>query len=184
MDATALKTGTIYKEDDAPFLVVKYEHVKTARGGATVKVKVRNLITGQVLQKSYSHTSRVEDADVATRKSQYLYKDGNEYMFMDPITFSQFGITEDIVRDASKFITEGENVLVKFFEDAPISIDLPNSMVFEVTYTEPGYKGNTVTNTFKDATISTGAVVKVPTFIKIGDRVKIDTRSGTYISKA
>jgi elongation factor P len=166
-----------------PYLVIKYEHIKVGRGSANVKLRIRNIITGQVMDKGCVSTEKFEDADVFRKNAQYLYKDNN-YIFMDPDSFEQFNISDQLLGDSAKFLQEGQNVQVQYFEGSPISIDLPITMVFEITYTEPGYKGNTVTNTFKDATINTGAVVKVPTFIKIGDKVKIDTRDGSYISKA
>lgn len=103
---------------------------------------------------------------------------------MDPDTYEQFTISEDLMGEQAKFLKEGENVQVQYFDNKPISVDLPVSMIFEVTYTEPGFRGNTVTNVLKEATIDTGAVVKVPPFIKIGDKIKIDTRDGSYTSKA
>lgn len=183
MLASDLKTGVIFKDTGAPFLVMRYEHIKTARGGATVRVKGRNLITGQVLEKSWGSSDKVEDADVTRRNAQYLYKD-NGYVFMDPDTYEQTTFPEDLLGDSAKFLVEGEKVQVVYFEDRAISIDLPITMIFEIAYTEPGFKGNTVSNVYKDATLTNGAVVKVPTFIKIGDVVKIDTRSSEYISKA
>lgn len=183
MQATSLKTGVIFKENGAPFLVVKYEHTKTARGGATVKAKAKNLLTGQVLEKRYSSNDRVEEADVIRKTMQYLYQD-NGYIFMDPATYEQVRLTEDIVGENSLFLSEGENVQIMYFEDDPVSVDLPSTMIFEVSETVPGYKGNTVSNVYKDATLVNGTVVKVPTFIKVGDVVKIDTRSGEYVSRA
>jgi len=183
MLASDLKTGVIFKDTGAPFLVMRYEHIKTARGGATVRVKGRNLITGQVLEKSWGSSDKVEDADVTRKNAQYLYKD-NGYVFMDPDTYEQTTFPEDLLGDSAKFLVEGEKVQVVSFEDRAISIDLPITMTFEIAYTEPGFKGNTVSNVYKDATLTNGAVVKVPTFIKIGDVVKIDTRSSEYISKA
>ncbi|MBP7927741.1 elongation factor P [Patescibacteria group bacterium] len=183
MQATDLKTGVVYKEDGQPLLVVKYEHTKTARGGATVKVKTRNLLTGQFLEKGYKSASRLEDADVYRKNVQYLYFDGN-YVFMDPNTYEQFSMPEDLLGDNSKFLLEGELIQVMYFEGNPVSIELPNSMSFEISETVPGFKGNTVSTVLKEATLSNGTVVKVPTFIKIGDRVKIDTRTGEYLSKA
>ncbi|HNS71170.1 MAG TPA: elongation factor P [bacterium] len=183
MLATELKTGTVFKMNGFPYLVIKYEHIKVGRGSANVKLRIRNIITGQVMDKGCVSTEKFEDADVFRKNAQYLYKDNN-YIFMDPDSFEQFNISDQLLGDSAKFLQEGQNVQVQYFEGSPISIDLPITMVFEITYTEPGYKGNTVTNTFKDATINTGAVVKVPTFIKIGDKVKIDTRDGSYISKA
>jgi elongation factor P len=184
MIVTDLKTGTIFKEDEKPFLVLKYEHVKVSRGSANVRLKARNLITGQVLDKSYLSTAKVEDADVIRKNTQYLYKD-NAYVFMDPDTFEQIYITKDTLGDdVAKFLKEGESVQILYFEGEPVSVDLPITMVFEVKYTEPGHKGNTVTNVMKDATLETGAVIKVPGFIKIGDRVKINTQNQQYSSKA
>lgn len=184
MLATDLKRGTIYKEEGAPFLVIRYEHVKSARSGATVKVKVRNLLTDQVLLKSYVGSNRVEDADVRRQNVQYLYNDGVNFVFMDPDTYEQIPMAADIVGDNSMFLKEGEKVQVMYFEDSPVSIQLPASITFEITYTEPGFKGNTVSNAFKDATIENGTVIKVPPFIKVGDKVKINTETGDYVSKA
>lgn len=184
MLATDLKTGVIYKEEGAPFLVIRYEHVKSARSGATVKVKVRNLLTDQVLLKSYVGSNRVEDADVRRQNVQYLYNDGVNYVFMDPDTYEQIPMSDELVGDNARFLKEGEKVQVMYFEDSPVSVQLAASVVFEITYTEPGFKGNTVTNAFKDATLENGTVVKVPPFMKVGDKVKINTETGEYVSKA
>ena len=183
MLATELKTGRIFKDNKQPFLVVRYEHIKSARGGANVKVKAKNLLTGAVLEKSYLASARVGDADIIRKNAQYLYKDTG-YVFMDPDTYEQFTIGEDILGEGARFLVEGENVIVMYFEGRPVSVDLPVSSVFEINYTEPGFKGNTVSNVLKEATLNNGTVVRVPTFIKIGDKVKIDTRTGEYISKA
>ncbi len=183
MIVTDLKNGIIFKDNGHPFVVVKYQHVKISRGSAQVRIKMKDLITGQVLEKSWQSTAHVEDTYVETKNAQYLYKDVG-YVFMDPENFNQFTIDEDILGDVSAFLKEGEKVMVKYFEGNPISVDLPITMVFEIKYTEPGFKGNTVTNAYKDAELDNGTKVKVPPFIKIGDKVKIDTRSGEYISKA
>lgn len=184
MIATDLKTGSIFKENGFPFVVLKYEHIKSARGGASVKARSRNLITGQVLDKSYLGSARVEEADVRRGNAQYLYKETDTYMFMEPTTFEQIAIKEEVIGDSVRFLKEGEKVQVMYFEDCPVSVELPITLTFEIKYTEPGFKGNTVSNVYKDATLDNDAVVKVPTFIKIGDKVKIDTRNGDYISKA
>lgn len=184
MLATDLKTGRIFQENGRPFQVVKYEHIKVARGGATVKVRAKNLITGAVLEKSYLSTAKIEDAVVTRGNAQYLYKGGTGFVFMNPTTFEQLTISSEVIGNANKFLKEGENVQVMFFEGKPVTVELPKTMVFSVKYTEPGHKGNTVTNTFKDATLENETVVKVPTFIKIGDKVKINTASGEYVSKA
>ena len=184
LSATDLKTGKIYKEDNKPLLVVKYTHVKTARGGATIKVKTKNILTGEVLEKSYNSSASLEEADVMRKNAQYLYKTQNVFVFMDPVSYEQFELSADLLEGTSEYLKDGDVVQMLFFEGNPVSVDLPNSVIFEVVYTEPGYKGNTVSNVLKDARAANGAVFKVPTFIKIGDKIKIDTRTGEYISKA
>lgn len=184
MLATDLKTGRIFKENSTPYLVVRYEHVKSARGGATVKVKAKNLISGSVLEKGYNSTDRIEEADVATKNAQYLYKDSFGYVFMDPGSYEQITVSENLMGDDAKYLIEGETAQIMYFEGSPVSVSLPVSITYEVTYTEPGFKGNTVSNVYKDATVNNGSVFKVPTFIKKGDKVKIDTRTGEYVSKA
>ncbi len=169
--------------NNQPYVVLKYEHIKVGRGSASVKLKIRNVITGQVVDKGCVSTEKFEDTDVSRKNAQYLYKE-NGYVFMDPDTCEQFTISEDLMGDQARFLKDGETVQVQYFDDKPISVELPISMVFEVTYTEPGFRGNTVTNALKEATINTGAAVKVPPFIKIGDKIKIDTRDGSYTSKA
>ena len=183
MLATSLKTGTIFKEGNAPWLVDKYEHTKTGRGGATVKVMARILITDQVLEKRYKSTAKVEDADTVRKNAQYLYQD-NGYYFMDPVTFDQFRVKKEVIGEKIRFLQEGETVQLLFFEGNPVSLALPKTMIFEISETPPGFKGNTVSNVFKDATLTNGAVVKVPSFAKSGDKIKINTDSGDYVSKA
>lgn len=184
MIATDLKSGRVFKENGAPFLVVRYEHVKSARGGAAVKVIAKNLISGSVIEKGYKASDSVEEADVYRKNAQFLYKDTSGYNFMDPESYEQFTIDESTIESEAKYLKEGMSVIVVYFEDKPISIELPNSLIFEVTYTEPGFKGNTVSNVYKDAELENGMKAKVPMFIKIGEKVKIDTRTGEYLSKA
>jgi len=181
--ATSLKTGTIFKDGGQPWRVDRYEHTKTARGGATIKVMARNLLTDQVLEKRYQSTAKVEDADVTRKSTQYLYKDQN-YFFMDPTTYEQFSLPEEVVGDNAKFLLEGEKVQVMYFDGKPMAIELPATMVFEITDTTPGFKGNTVSNVYKDATLSNGSVIKVPSHIRIGDKIKINTMTGEYASKS
>lgn len=184
MLAVDLKTGVIFKENKTPFQVMKYEHVKSARGSAVVKIRYKNLLNGSVMEKGYNAGASVDDADIVRKNAQYLYKNGEKYVFMDPDTFEQFESPENPLGGSARFLAEGVTVQVLYFEDHPVTIDLPIMMDFEVTYTEPGYKGNTVSNVYKDATLSNNAVVKVPAFVKIGDRIKIDTRKGEYSSKS
>jgi len=181
--ASDLKTGVVYQDNNTPFKVEKYEHSKTARGGATIRVRVRNLLDDSLSEKSYSAADSFKEADVYRKTVQFLYS-GNFYVFMDPVTYEQIEVSEDIVGDNKYFLQENENYTLMYFEEFPISVEVPNSLIFEVDYTEPGFKGNTVTNTLKDATLKNGLTVKVPTFIKIGDKIKIDTRSNEYMSRA
>ncbi len=183
MLATSIKTGAIFKEDNHPWLVERYEHTKTARGGATVKVIARDLLTDQVLEKRYKSTSKVEDADVMRKNAQYLYQDGG-YYFMDPNTFDQFMIRKEVIGGNVKFLQEGELVQLLYFEGKPVSLELPQTMIFEIADTPPGYKGNTVSNVYKEATLTNGTKVKVPSFAKNGDKIKINTTTGEYVSKA
>ena len=184
MIATELKTGRIFQEDGVPYQVLKYEHIKSARGGANVKVKARNLLTGNVFEKGYDATARVEEADVTRGNLQYLYHDGKNYIFMKPDTFEQVEIPQGIVGDASKFLQDGEKISVMYFNNRPVGVELPKSVIFEIAYTEPGFKGNTVSNVYKDAELSNGTKIKVPTFAKIGDKIKVNTETGEYVSKA
>ena len=183
LNLSDLKTGKIYKENGIPYVVESYSHKKVARGGATVKLKVRDLLSGSQSAKSYSGNMSFEEADVMRKNAQYLYKDGS-FVFMDPDSYEQFRLSEEVIGEPAQFLTDGAVVQVMYYEGRPVSIELPNNLDFEVTYTEPGYKGNTVSNVYKDATLDNGATAKVPSFIKIGDRVKIDTRTGEYVSKA
>jgi len=184
MIATDLKTSTVFKENEQPFVVLRYEHIKSARGGANVKVRVRNLLTGQVLEKSYLASAKVEEADTRRKNAQFLYKEGDNYLFMDPDSYEQVQVKGDAIGEPAIFLKEGEVCQVMYFEGEPVSVELPITMVFEIKYTEPGYRGNTVNSVYKEAVLDNDAKVKVPMFVKIGDKVKIDTRSGTYISKA
>lgn len=183
MVVTDLKNGIIFQDNGQPFIVLKYQHIKMSRGSAQVKVRAKNIITGQVLDKSWQSGASVEDASVEHKNAQYLYQD-NGFIFMDPTTYNQFTIPSDVIGDSAKFLKEGEIVQVNYFEDQPFSVNLPISMVFQIKYTEPGFKGNTVTNVYKDAELDNGTKVKVPMFVKIGDKIKVDTRTGEYLSKA
>lgn len=183
LSASELKTGVVFKDGNTPYKVEKYEHSKTARSGATIRLRVRSLLDGSVAEKVYSSVDNVSEADVYRKSVEFLYKD-NFYVFMNPETYDQIEVSEEVVGDNKFYLKENEKYTILYFEDSPVSVEVPNSLIFEVTYTEPGFKGNTVTNTLKDATLTNGMEVKVPTFIKIGDKIKVDTRSGEYMARA
>lgn len=184
LNVTELRTGAVFKEGKDLLQVLTYEHNKMGRGSGTIKVKVRNLKTGSTVEKSFMTGARVEEADVLKKKTQFLYRDGENYYFMDPITFEQFSLNEKIIGEQAKFLKEGLGVNLIISDDEALGLELPNSLIYEVSRTGPGEKGNTVSNVYKDAILDNGLQVKVPMFVSVGDRVKVDTRTGEYIERA
>jgi elongation factor P len=184
IEVTQLRAGTVFEENGKAWVVLKYEHVKMGRGSATIKVKARDLRGGATIEKSFINGARVQDVILSKRQGQYLYHDENGYAFMDPATYEQFSVADELVGDQGKFLKEGTQVDLKFYGDEAMSIVLPLKMIFTVTETDPGFKGNTVTNVYKDATIDTGATIKVPMFIEIGEKITVNTDTGEYVERA
>lgn len=178
-----LRNGVVFKEDNQLWQVVTYEHIKMGRGSGNIKVKIRNLKTGATSEKSFITGARVEEAGVEKKKAQFLYTDGETYNFMDPISFEQFPIPKETVGEAGKFLKDGLDVILIVADDTALGLELPNTLIYEITETGPGEKGNTVSNVYKDATLDNGLNVKVPMFMKVGDKVKVDTRTGQYIER-
>ena len=183
LNVTELRNGTFYKEGKDIFLVVTYEHMKTGRGSGNIKLKVRNVRSGSVVEKSFITGARVDEADVEKKKAQYLYRDRDIYSFMDPVTFEQFTVLSQVLGDQVKYLKEGLEVLLIVSEEEVLGLELPMSLNYAVSETGPGEKGNTVSNVFKEATLDNGLVVKVPMFIKVDDKIKVDTRSGEYVER-
>lgn len=183
LNVNELRNGTFFKEGKDIFLVVTYEHMKTGRGSGNIKLKVRNVRTGSVVEKSFITGARVDEADVEKKKAQYLYRDGDTYSFMDPVSFEQFTVFQQILGNQVKYLKEGLEVILIVSEEEVLGLELPMSLNYMVSETGPGEKGNTVSNVFKEATLDNGLVTKVPMFIKIGESVKVDTRSGEYIER-
>lgn len=177
---TDLKKGVVVQIDGKPFKVIDYNQKVMGRGGSIVNVKLKNLIDGNVIPKTYKGQERVESAEVTNQNVQYLYKDGSSYFFMDPNTFEQIELSADIVEDSAGYLKEGENLNLQFFDGRVINVDLAKNMYLKVTYTEDVVKGDTTSSVLKDATLETGLVVKVPAFIKIGDEISVDTSTGEY----
>lgn len=177
---TDLKKGTIVQIDGKPFRVTEYNQKVMGRGGSIVNVKLKNLIDGSVVPKTFKGQERVESAEVRTKNVQYLYNDGNTFFFMDPETFEQFELTAETVDTAAGYLKEGESLGLQFFDDRVISVELPKNIYLEVTYAEDVVKGDTTSSVLKDATLETGIVIKVPAFIKVGDVVSVDTATGDY----
>lgn len=177
---TDLKKGTVCQIDGKPYRVVEYSQKVMGRGGSIVNVKLKNLIDGSVIPKTFKGQERIEMAEVGNKTVQYLYNDGNNFFFMDPESFEQFELPADIVDNASNFLKEGDELTLQFFDGKVINVELPKNLYLKVTYTEDVVKGDTTSSVMKDATMETGLVVKVPAFIKQGDIISVDTSTGEY----
>ena len=184
VEATALKTGKTFVMDGTPFVVVKYEIQKIARGGGTVKLQVRNLRNGQFEQKTMNSSVKVQEISTTKRPLQFLYVDDSVASFMDPSNFEQIELPKSLIEDELPYIKEGETVNVLFWDEKPLSVEISPKVTLEVTETTPGVKGNSATNVYKPATLENGLEVKVPLFIKKGEKVRIDTRTGEYVERA
>lgn len=181
---TDLKTGTVIDWNSAPHMVVSYEHSKMGRGGAVLRTRLRNLKTNAIFDITFKGSDKFEEANLERRACTYLYKEGDAFSFMDTVSFEQFTMTAQELGDKTKYLKEGSDLQVVFYEGAAINIDLPIKMEFEVTHTEPGVRGDTAQGGTKPATLETGAVVTVPLFVKIGDVIRINTTEGTYVERA
>ena len=177
---TDLKKGTVIQIDGQPYRVTDYNQKVMGRGGSIVNVKLKNLVTGAVIPKTYKGADKIEPAEVSNKKVQYLYADGESFHFMDPESFEQFQLLVEDMGDAGDYLKEGDEVTLQFFGDRVINVELPKNLYLEVTYTEDVVKGDTTSSVLKDATLETGKVVKVPAFIKVGDIISVDTETGAY----
>ena len=180
-NTSEFRNGLIIEHKNNLFKIIEFQHVKPGKGGAFVRTKLKSLTTGKVLDNTFPSGAKIEAVRVETRKYQYLYAEDTGFHFMNTETFEQIFIEKTMVGGYT-FMKEGEIVEVVFDadEENPLTCDVPSSVVLEVTYTEPGEKGNTATNTLKPATVETGANVNVPLFINEGDKIKIDTVKGAY----
>lgn len=177
---TDLKKGTVCQIDGKPYRVIEYGQKVMGRGGSIVNVKLKNLIDGSVIPKTFKGQDKIDTAEVTNKAVQYLYADGEMFHFMDPATFEQFELGADIVDNAASYLKEGEELNLQFFDGRVINVELPKNLYLEVTYAEDVVKGDTTSSVLKDATLETGLVVKVPAFIKVGDIISVDTATGDY----
>ncbi len=177
---TDLKKGVVCQIDGQPYRVTDYNQKVMGRGGSIVNVKLKNLITGAVIPKTFKGQDKIEPAEVTSKTVQYLYNDGSAFFFMDPATFEQFELPADLVDEAKNFMKEGDELALQFFDGKVITVEMPKNVYLEVTYTEAVVKGDTTSSVLKDATLETGAIVKVPAFIKVGDIISVDTSTGEY----
>ncbi len=178
------KKGITFEMDNGVWTIVDFQHVKPGKGAAFVRTKIKNVMTGAVLERTWNPSDKMPKAHIDTREMQYMYNDGDLYYFMDLENFEQIPLTSDEVEDAISFMKENTNATVRFFKGKAFSVAAPNFVELEVTETEPGFKGDTASTTTKPATLETGYVVQVPLFIEIGDMLRIDTRDGQYMSRA
>lgn len=177
---TDLKKGTVCQIDGKPYRVVEYGQKVMGRGGSIVNVKLKNLIDGSVIPKTFKGQEKIETAEVSNKTVQYLYRDDSLFYFMDPESFEQFELNADIVDSAAGYLKEGNELNLQMFDGRVINVELPKNIYLEVTYAEDVVKGDTTSNVLKDATLETGLVVKVPAFIKQGDVISVDTATGEY----
>ena len=179
-----LKNGMVLDLDGQLWQVLWFQHHKPGKGNTVVRSKLKHVLTGKIIDKTFNSDTKVDTANVDRREMQYLYMDGDDYVFMDNTTFDQFMISEDIVGDAKDFMLENQNAIVATHEGNPLFIELPASVELEVTYTEPGLQGDRSTGGTKPATLQTGKEIQVPLFITTGELIKVDTREGgSYLGR-
>ena len=183
IEANSLRKGTTFTEDNDLFKVLDYSHNKTARGGATIRVKVQNLRTGANFEKTFNGGEKVKDISLDHAEAEYLYNDGDLYYFMDMETYEQPAIPKDSLTEIIPYLTENMKVKISSFDNEPLDIEIPITVELEVIDAEPGFAGDTAQGASKPVTVTTGLVVNTPLFINIGDTIRIDTRTGDYLTR-
>ncbi len=178
-----IKNGVVLRIDGALWTIIEFQHVKPGKGGAFVRTKMKNVLTGKVVDKTYNAGTKIETANVDRRDFQYLYNDGSEFVFMDKDTFEQVSVSEAVVGDAKNFLLENQELQIALNDGNPLYVELPASVVLELTYTEPGLQGDRSTGGTKPATLETGYEIQVPLFLETGTKVKVDTRTGDYLGR-
>jgi len=184
LTAGDFRNGVTLEYDFGVWTVVEFQHVKPGKGAAFVRTKLKNIMTGAVIETSFNPTDKFPKATIDRKQMEYLYDDGDLYYFMDPESFEQIGLSKELCESAMRFMMPNFMATVAFFKGSAFSIEAPTFVELTITDTEPGFKGNTATNTFKPATVETGYTLQVPLFINTGDKIKIDTRDGSYLSRA
>ena len=179
-----LRNGMTLDLPDGLFSVVEFQHVKPGKGGAFVRTKLKNVRTGAVLERTFRADERVEQAIVDKREMQLLYRDGTDYVFMDVTSYDQLHVSPATLGDAAQYVKEGDNAVLQMYGGEIVGVDLPAAVELSVAETEPGVQGDRVSGARKPATLETGLVVQVPLFVNPGERIKVDTRSGEYITRA
>ena len=183
LSVTELRPGVTIAIEGKAYIVLKYDHVKMGRGGAIIRIKMKNLESGAVLERTFKNSERVEPAHVERRQMQFLYKSCDEYHFMYQETFDQLGLRDDVLGDAGQYLKDSMVIHVVLYNGRAIGVDMPASVELKVTDTGPGIRGDTVSGGQKPATLESGLVVNVPLFVDNGDMIKVDTRSAKYIER-
>lgn len=183
VSAGEFRKGMTIDIDGQIFTVVDFQHVKPGKGAAFVRTRLKNIVTGAVVERTFNPTEKVDEAVIERKEMQYLYNDGNLYYFMDTETYEQIPLNYDKVEDAMKFIKENMTAIIKFYKGEAFSVEPPTFVELEVVETEPGFKGDTATGGSKPATVETGAVIQVPLFVNVGDKIKVDTRTSEYLER-
>jgi elongation factor P len=183
IDVNQISKGMKLEIEGAPYEIIDYQHVKPGKGQAFARIKLKNLKTGNVVEKTYKVGEKLQLADFEEREMEYIYNDGEFYYFMDTKTYEQVGVPAAALGEKAHFLKENTPVIVQFYKGEAISVKLPKSIVLEVVDTEPGFKGDTVSNVTKPATLETGAVIQVPMFINVGDKVRVNPETGEYIER-
>lgn len=178
-----LKNGVVLDLDGQLWTVIWFQHHKPGKGNTVVRSKLKHVLTGKVVDRTFNSDTKVEQASVDRREMQYLYHDGEAYVFMDTDTYDQLTLGEDVVGDSKNYLLENATATVALHEGNPLYIDLPASVELEITYTEPGLQGDRSTGGTKPATVETGLQIQVPLFISTGEKVKVDTRDGSYLGR-
>lgn len=184
MDLSDLKLNVVITYQNEPYLIVSSQHQKMGRGGAVVKTKLKNIITGATLEKTFAGGDKFSEADILKSKASFLYHEQANYYFMDTVTYEQFSLNGGFLGEKTDYLKEGLEVTVLNYNNQPVTIELPIKNVYKVISTPPGIKGDTAGSASKIATIETGKEIKVPLFIKEGDQIRINTETGEYVERA
>jgi len=184
ISASEFRKGITIEIDNYVYVIVDFQHVKPGKGAAFVRTKIKNIMNGSVLERTFNPSEKLQRANVETKEMQYLYSDGEMYHFMDTKSYEQMPLSGDQVGDAMKYVKENMSVTIKFFKGAPFSVEPPNFVELRIIKTDPGARGDTVTGASKPATLETGAIVSVPLFINEGEVIRVDTRSDEYMERA
>ena len=180
---TDFRKGLKIEIDGTPFEIIEFQHFKPGKGGAMVRTKLRNILNGRVLDNTFRSGEKVERPNLESRDMQFLYHEGEQLVFRDMTTYDQMHMDAEATDGKANYLKDGQECRVLLYNEKPLDIEIPASLVLEVTETEPGAKGDTVSNVTKPATLETGVVIQVPIFVNIGDRVKVDTRTNGYLGR-